>query len=248
MEKVYFLNRATFQGDKDVYKAFYHTVKLFDSIACNNIQTITVLIPTLNQVRLLNILFDKSLLKQRKFTLQDIEFHIETPETYKAIPENEIILSIVVKPNVLEKLEEKSNFKFLVVVPQTMDEVLTYLKCHHAEDLESGDVLDVDNELDDRIIKAIEWLKETSHPNSGFTHPLDKDSLKGLSNAIANLNVPFEKETVIEYCINHAINLSSANKIAESFSKAKERLFKVTKPCYEFYLKVMTQRIEDYEV
>ena len=103
----------------------------------------------------------------------------------------------------------------------------------------------MNQEVDDRVAHAIEWLKATSNPNQGFTHPLDLKRLKQMANALSHYGVKLSYDGIMHYCINHGIwDNEGAKMIADYFSKAQTKKYKVERDDLDF-LKNMMER-EDW--
>ena len=100
-------------------------------------------------------------------------------------------------------------------------------------------------EIDPRVAHAIEWLKATSNPNQGFTHPRDIERLKQMANALSHYKVIENKDTIVYYCKGNGVwDDEGAKMIADYFTQAQTKKYKVEREDFEF-LKSMMER-EDW--
>ena len=152
----------------------------------------------------------------------------------------ELLIVIGVPTKYLIDFLDKSRVEFWIVVPWQLEENAQLIRIFNAINIDTNEPIQSSYDLDERVQHAIEWLKNTSYPNEGFSHSYDEDNLKKMANALAHYKVPFEYEAVVSYCIRHNIIATSAFLIAEYFSKAKHRKFAtMDKTDYKFMKKMM---------
>lgn len=252
MEQLYYLNRQQFTSG-DVKLAWEFVNKLL--IEDKNIDTVSLLVLSANQ-------YEPFVTKELRIPLKECKQHVvpnslgiriqvHTVKTYKpgytfeGHEEYELLLAIGVPPKDLEQFTDKSRVKYWVIVPWQMEENEAFLKLHEGIDIESGIAIKADFFLDSRVCHAIEWLKSTSFPNSGFVNDNDHRRLKQMSNALSHFGVKLDHDAVLHYCINNGIwDNDGANKIADYFTRAQSQRFSVGRDDYDF-LKEMMER-EDW--
>ena len=234
MEKSFFLNRDQYtKGDTET--AFNRVIDFLKNN--KDITVITFLVyQTSNITDFLSELgFSSQQIKDRGFETGRYKVQIRTIKTYQpnyiSGAPKEILISIGIPPKNFDQFVNCGNIKYWVLVPWLLDENLSWLYLHEAEDIETGNKLIKDFELDSRIINAIEWLKDTSFPNEGMNHPNDSDRLKSVANEIKRKKIKFSTDAIIYYCIKNGILETSARKIAEHFKKAQSHTFKASN-CY----------------
>ena len=247
MEQLYYLNRERYNSG-DVETAFRFALGLFKQDP--NIDTITLLVPQARQYDIIT----KELGIATKFCTNHIvpnnlhiKLQVHTVKTYNpgyqfmGHEDCEVLIAVIVNPKDLEQFVDKSKVKYWIIVPWLMDENKSFLEVHEAVDLETGKAMEVDYELDDRVKHGIEWLKATSFPNSYFHHPNDEERLKQMSNALSHYKVPLTYDAVVNYCLNHGIINDAAHMIAEHFTKAQLRKFRLHNHCLAFMKQMMNR-------
>lgn len=150
---------------------------------------------------------------------------IETLKNYSASSPH-ILIPICVSEKDVAKYEDEYNAQIWIVVPPEVVQIENWLKIHSAVNVDTDQALEWISKNDNRAINAIEWLKVTSYPNDGFSHPLDWNRLKSMANALATNQVPVDYYSVLHYCITHKINHEGGRMIADHFVKAQTRKFK----------------------
>lgn len=154
--------------------------------------------------------------------------------------QKEILVAVGVPPKDLEQFEDKSNIKIWIIVPWTMSENKEFLRIHEAIDLETNESIAENFVVDQRIVKAIEWLKDTSYPNEGYHHPNDVERLHQMANALSYYEIPLEYATIVFACMQLGFIPSAARSTAEAFVKAQHRKFAVRgNNNYSFYKKII---------
>lgn len=232
MEHLYYLNHAQFHVG-DTTTAFNFARELLKNN--DNIDTITFLV---KQQRLYSAFlgelgFTAPQIRAHGFNQDGVRFQIHTVATYHPNyafnndQKCEILIVVGVPPKEIEAFLDRSRVKYWIVVPWVMDENLQFLHIYEAENLETGEILSMNYEIDARIKGAIEWLKSTSYPNEGYHHPNDENRLKSMANAIRHYNIPFEHDSLIHYCIHNGLTFNAAKKTVEYFEKAAKRKFSV---------------------
>lgn len=252
MEQLYYLNRQQFTSG-DVKLAWDFVNKLVNED--KNIDTVTLLVLSANQYEpfVTQELGIPSKVCKQHFVPNSsgLRIQVHTVKTYnpdyrfEGRNECELLLAIGVPPKDLEQFIEKSRVKYWVIVPWQMEENEAFLKLHEGINLETGIAIKADYDLDPRVGHAIEWLKCTSFPNSGFVNANDHKRLKQMSNALSYFGVKLDHDAVLYYCINNGIwDKDGANKIADYFTKAQSHRFSVDRDDIDF-LKEMMER-EDW--
>lgn len=232
MEQLYYLNHERFEKG-DTTKAFQYAVKLIKEN--KDIDTVTFLVYQQNQYEpfLGEMGFTAQQIKTHGFNINGLKVQIHTIKTYKpnyrfaGEPKQELLIAVGVPPKDLEQFIDKSRVKYWIIVPWVLSENVQFLHVHEAVDFENGEKIVMQCEIDTRIKGAIEWLKATSYPNEGYHHPLDENRLKSMANAIKELNIPFEHDSLLHYCINNGLTNDAALKTIEYFEKAQQRKFHV---------------------
>ena len=213
-----------------------------------NIDTITLLVPQARQYDIIT----KELGITNKFCINHTVpnnlgkcLQVHTVKTYHPdyqfvdCEDCELLISIIVNPKDLEQFVDKSRVKYWIIVPWLLDENKSFLEIHEAIDVETGDTIQVSYELDERVKHAIEWLINTSYPNSCFHHPNDEERLKKMSNALSHFGVPLTYDAVVNYCIYHGIINEAAHMIAEHFTKAQQHKYPLRNHDYNFMKQMM---------
>ena len=245
MEKLYYLNHQKFQ-EGDLKNAFSFALNL--CAQDHNIDTITLLVPQANHYDIIG--------KELGIPPKDCTKHIipnrlnmclqvHTVRTYHpdyqlvGRDNCELLLAIWVNPKELNQFLDKSKVKYWVIVPWLLNDNKSFLEIHRAVDMETGKALHVDYQMDERVKRAIEWLKSTSYPNDLFHHPFDEERLKKMSNALSHYKIPFSHDALVNYCINNGIVNDAAQMIAEYFTKAQKRKFSMRDPGYHYMKQIM---------
>ncbi len=190
----------------------------------STIGRIVILVYTKNQYELIKPSFSDKMIKQGALSSNGLVFKFDTLKTY--IPpsygdKRDIVVIVAISPLDIEKLEDEYKIKYFIYVPWNMKECLSWLRAHTAIEIASQEVLNPEYPINSTVQKAIDWLKDTSFPNEGFHHPLDEDRLKSVSNALREMNIPIEDESIIKYCHENGILYNAAYKMIEFFQKAK---------------------------
>ena len=232
MEQLYYLNHNRFEKG-DTSKAFKFAAKLIKEN--KDVDTVTFLVYQQNQYD--NFLgemgFTSQQFKTHGFNANGLKVQIHTVKTYKpnyifaGEPKRELLIAVGVPPKELEQFIDKSRVKYWIIVPWVMSENEQFLHVYEAVDFENGEKIVMQYEIDSRIKGAIEWLKATSYPNEGYNHPFDENRLKSMANAIKQLKIPFEHDSLLHYCISNGLTNDAALKTIEYFEKAQQRKFHV---------------------
>lgn len=247
MEQLYYLNHERFEKG-DTKKAFEYAAKLIKQN--KDVDTITFLVYEQKHYDafLGEMGFSRQQTLNHGFNANGIKVQIHTVKTYSpnyifaGEPKRELLIAVGVPPKYLDAFVDKSRVKYWIIVPWLIDENRQFLQIHKAIDLETGEQILPNYEIDERIKGAIEWLKATSYPNEGYHHPLDENRLKNMANAIKHYNIPFEHDALMHYCINNGMLNEAAAKTVEYFEKAQIRLFHVDKSYEpEFLLEQMNR-------
>lgn len=232
MEQLYYLNHGRFEKG-DTTKAFRFATKLMKEN--KDVDTITFLVYQQNQYEpfLGEMGFSSKQIREHGFIVNGLTVQIHTVKTYRPSlffsgeKNRELLIAIGVPPKELEQFIDKSRVKYWILVPWTMAGNEQFLQIHQGIDLDSGEQIVMDYEIDPRIKGAIEWLKHTSFPNEGYHHPLDEKRLKSMANAINLFNIPFEHNSLINYCMHNGLLYEAAAKTVEYFEKAQNRIFAI---------------------
>lgn len=232
MEQLYYLNHERFEKG-DTTKAFKFAVKLINEN--KDVDTITFLVYQQNQYAtfLGEMRFTPQQIKAHAFNVDGLKVQIHTVKTYNpnyifaGEPKRELLIAVGVPPKDLEQFVDKNRVKYWIIVPWVINENEQFLRVHEAINFETGERIEMQYEIDSRIKGAIEWLKATSYPNEGYHHPLDENRLKSMANAIKQLKIPFEHDSLLHYCINNGLTNDAALKTIEYFEKAQQRKFHV---------------------
>lgn len=244
--KVYYLNKERFEQGDTLKAAEYAIQRAKED---PNIDTITFLVYQQNHYPafLGEMNFTQEQYKQHGYTMPSgRKIQIHTVKTYH--PEymfaghgqKEILISVGVPPKDLEQFEDKSNIKIWIIVPWTMSENEEFLRIHEAIDMETNESIVGNFVVDQRVVNAIEWLKETSYPNEGYHHLNDVERLHQMANALSYYKIPLEYATIVFVCMQSGFIPSAARSTAEAFVKAQNRKFAVKgKNNYSFYKKII---------
>lgn len=190
---------------------------------------IVILVYTKKQYQLIQPLFSEKIIKQGVLSLDGVVFKFDTLKTYTPPSYGEkrdIVVIVGISPSDIQKLEDEYKIKYFIYVPWLMEECLSWLRAHVATEITSQEVLNPEYPINSTVLKAIDWLKATSFPNEGFHHPLDEDRLKSVSNALHEMNIPIEDESIIKYCHENGILYKAAYKMIDFFQKAKITRFR----------------------
>ncbi|MCD7849299.1 MAG: hypothetical protein LUH63_05895 [Parabacteroides sp.] len=161
--------------------------------------------------------------KQGAISLEGIVFKFDTIKTFSPVhgEKRDIVIIVGISPLEIRKFEDEYKIKYFVYVPWNIEECISWLRAHSATEILSQKKLEPHNPIDKKVEKAIDWLKGTSFPNEGFHHPLDEDRLKSVSNALHELNISIEAESIMKYCHENGILYKAAYKMIDFFQKAK---------------------------
>ncbi len=226
MKEVYYVNQQPYNVEC-LKRAIVKALQIQKSD--DGVQTIVIIVPAASQFSLLSELFSSADIKNRCYHLEkeNIEIRFETVKSYSApVSSNQILIFLCVSPKGLYQFEDEWCAQYWIIVPWIMSEMESWLKVHSAKDVSNGVTLANDYSLDEKVQNGINWLKATSFPNEGFSHPLDYNRLKCMANAIAEFDLIISYESVLYYCLNHGINHSGGRKIADAFVKAQSHRFK----------------------
>lgn len=250
MQEIYYVNHSKFQKG-DVQKAWKYAANLLKKDS--NIDRITILVYTSNQ-------YTPFVAKELGIALKWCKRHtlpnrigktieVHTVKTYspgylfQGSPNCELLIAVAIPPNEMEKLVDYSRAKYWIVVPWTMAECQSFLSINEAIDIDTKEAINAQYIVDDRIKGAIRWLMATFFPNEGYYHPNDMERLRKMANAIKHYNVPFERDSMINYCIHNGMCYDSALKTYEVFEKAHRRkLTTRQEPNYPFLLQMMEEK------
>ena len=236
MDRVYYLNRNQYHKG-DTYEAFVKAVEILKTDTDINVITFLVYQQQHIPSFLSDLGFNPQQIRNKNFMIEGYSVQIRTVKTYTPTHvfagqnPSEMLIAVGVPSKCFDEFVDRSNIKYWIIVPWLLEENLSWLKIHEAEDIETGETLQFELTLDQRIIDAIEWLKETSYPNEGMVHHSDSDRLKSVANEIKRKNIPFNADAVIHYCINNGIFEAPARKIADVFLQARARMLKASN-CY----------------
>lgn len=220
MNCVYYLNHNVYQNG-DTLRA-WEFVKFLVS-KDQNIRTITFLVASSHQFVFLEEL-GLSKIPNATYNVKNklgLIIQVRTLKTYKpnylsfGTKPNEILVVIALTPEQLYPIEDKSNIAACVVVPWQLDEFLGFLSIHRAKDIETNVSMDKPNDVDSRILNAIEWLKDTSYPNEGYHHPNDIERLRQVAKALKQKKIPMNYEAVVYACMQKGFITSSARETAD---------------------------------
>lgn len=227
----YYLNHEHYLSG-DVRKAFECAM---DYIKKNrSINKMTFLVSTKSQFDFLDGLFTPQQLKAGSFNCGSYLVQVKTVRTYEpdycyeGREPAELLMSIAVSPVDLAKFEDKSDIKACFIVPWTLEENLDFLKVRGAKNMETGEPIAGNDEIDERVVNAINWLKAVAYPNDGYNHPNDIDKLHDMANALSHYHVPLDMFSVERCARNLGLFPSSAYKTAEAFVDAQHRKLRVT--------------------
>jgi len=159
---------------------------------------------------------------------------------------SEILIAIGVPPEELIRYEDKSDIAHCIIVPWTLDENRDFLSIYEAVDLETGNPYPKPEDVDERIINAIGWLKWTSYPNEGYHHPNDSMRLHQMANALKKYKVPVDYTATVYCGMHNGLIPSAARKTADAFVRAQTRLFAVDRDTnYASLKQMMEEKHED---
>ena len=150
-------------------------------------------------------------------------------------------MAIAVSPADLAKFEDKSDIKACFIVPWTLKENLDFLKVRGAKNMETGEPIAANDEIDERVVNAINWLKAVAYPNNGYNHPNDIDKLHDMANALSCYHVPLDMFSVERCARKLGLFPFSAYKTAEAFVEAQNRKLRVTHSMGLAHLKKMME-------
>lgn len=226
MEKSFYIKNEQY-NKVDFEKALKFAINLHKEDS--TIGRIVILVYTKKQYQLIQPLFPEKTIKQGGLLLNGIVFKFDTLKTYTPpsySDKKDIVMIVGISPLDIQKFEDEYKIKYFIYVPWILEECLSWLRAHTTTEIESQEVLKPEFPIDPIIQKAIDWLKSTSFPNEGFHHPLDEDRLKSVSNALNEMNIPIEGESIIKYCHENGIQYKAAYKMIEFFQKAETTRFR----------------------
>ena len=225
MEKCFYIKTEQYSKG-NFEEALKFAINLFKEDS--TIGRIVILVYTKNQYQLIQPPFTEKTIKQGALSSNGVVFKFDTLKTYTPGYGNkrDIVVIAGVSPLDIQRIEDEYNVKYFVYVPWNMEECISWLRAHTATEIISKEVLEPQSSIDPTVQKAIDWLKSTSYPNQGFHHALDEDRLKSVSNALHEMNIPIEAESIIKYCHENGILYEAANKMIEFFQKAKTTRFR----------------------
>ncbi len=249
--KAYYIKHQQFQKG-DTIKSLQFALGLAKKD--KGIDTITLLVYQQHQYEpfLSEVGFKPLHYKNHMANIDGYKVQIHTVKTYHPDyqfanhPQSEILVAVGVPPKQLEQFEDYSNIKYWIVVPWLLNENREWLSIFEAEDIETGQSQSSPKAVDERIVNAIGWLRETSYPNEGYHHPLDEDRLHQMANAIKHYKVPFDYAATVYAGLHHGLIPSAARNTAESFLRAQNRAFAIKYSRYDFsFLKEMIETNHD---
>ena len=240
----YYLNHEHYLSG-DVRKAFDCAI---DYMGKNrSIEKMTFLVSTKSQFDFLDGLLSPQQLKAGSFNCGNYLVQVKTVRTYEpdfcfeSKDPSELLMAVAVSPADLAKFEEKTDVKACFIVPWTLDEYLDFLKVRDAKDMETGEPIEEEDDIDNRVVNAINWLKALAYPNDGYNHPNDIDKLHDMANALSHYHVPLDMFSVECCARNLGLLPSSAHKTAEVFVEAQKRKLRVTHSMGLAHLKKMME-------
>lgn len=240
MEKCYYVENQQYSKE-DLIKSLGYAIHLNNEDS--TIEQIIILVYTKNQFVLLNSIFSEKDLKKGIYKQNGVIFKFETIKTYKPSysGKHDIVIVVGVAPSDIKNIENEFSVKYLIYVPWNINECISWLRAHNAEGITTNVVLKPESEINPILIKAIDWLNDTSYPNQGFSHPLDNNRLKSVANALNEMKISIEEESIIAYCHEIGILYNSAYKIIEYFQKAKNSSFRTDKNySLDYFHKILT--------
>jgi hypothetical protein len=183
------------------------------------------MIPTKNHYSLLNPFFSGRRHDNSDFVRIDgVVVPVVTLKTYRPdTSSKDILVTIGLDPDQFVKYEDEYEIKYIIHIPWDMDISGEWIRAHGAVDINTGTPAQTSVKLDPWVKRAIDWLNNSSYPNEGFDHPLDKDRLKAAANELKELKAKIEREAIIAYCLSISIQMGSAIKIFNCFYKAQTR-------------------------
>lgn len=228
--KVYYLNHIQFQTG-DTLKALQFALNLAKHD--KGIDTITLLVYQQHQYEpfLSEVGFKPVNYKNHMANIEGYKVQIHTVKTYQPTyqfanhPQSEILVAIGVPPKELQQFEDYSNIKYWIIAPWLMTENQEWLSIFEAENIETGETVAPPAAADERVLKAIEWLNDTSYPNEGYHHPLDEDRLHQVANAIKHYKIPFNYASTVYCALRNGQIPSAARNTAEAFMRAQKHAF-----------------------
>lgn len=220
MEKSFYIKNE-YYSKADFEKALTFAINLFKGDF--TIGRIVILVHTKKQYQLIQPLFTEKMIKQGALSSNGVVFKFDTLKTYTPSygDKRDIVVIVGISPSDIQQFEDEYKIKYFICIPWIMEEYLLWLRAHIATEIASQEVLEPEFPIESTVQKAIDWLKSTSYPNEGFHHPLDEDRLKSVSNALHEMSIPIEDESIIKYCHENGILYKAAYKMIEFFQKAK---------------------------
>lgn len=73
--------------------------------------------------------------------------------------------------------------------------------------------------------KAIDWLDKTSNAQTAFSHPLDKGRLEDAANALADMGISVDQDSLKAYCEHIGWTKAAIKKLIETTEKARKKRF-----------------------
>jgi hypothetical protein len=192
-----------------------------------------ILVYTKGQNQLIIPPFTDRLIRKDAYRYNDeisIKFDtVKTLKTYYNSNGRDILIMVCVPPVQFKEIniEEEYGIKYLLCVPWIIEKCKSLLAGHEAIDIDTNNILKP-HPINHETTVAIDFLKSTSFPNSGFYHPLDEERLKYVSNILSKMKINIEEDAIIKYCHDIGIFYGSAYKIIEYFNKAKNVHFRTT--------------------
>ena len=231
MKKCFFIENEG-GNDNNYLKALKFAIRLKNND--KEVGRIVILLNTKNQYSLLNSLSpNRRNDNSGKVSIGGVNIPVFTLRTYYpytvSIDGKDILVTIGLDPEQFSKFEDKSEIKYFVHIPWSMEYSIEWIKSHNAVNILTGESVVSNIEIDKWVKGAIDWLKITSYPNSGFHHPSDSDRLKVASNALAQMKALINRETIIAYCLKISLTMEASEKIYEHFNKAQTHKFTASK-------------------
>ena len=226
MKEIYYVN-ATQYVDDCLKSAMSKAISIAKTD--EDVKQIIIVVPTKNQFSLLHSVFPEKAVKNNGCQIIGTKpgVRFETVKTLSPYSSNRAILvPLCLSQKDLIKYEDECGFYYWIVVPWLYSELEPWLKVHSAVDVATNKPIEANYAVDEKIKNAIGWLKATSYPNEGFSHPLDLNRLKSMSNAIAQYGLAPDYDAILYYCLNNGIWPKGGRKIAEYFVKAQSKKFK----------------------
>lgn len=239
MKKYFFIENEAVE-DNNYIQALKFAIQLKNDD--KEVGRMVILLDTKKQYSLLNPFFpNRQHDNSGKLSIGSVSIPIFTLRTYQpytvSTSGKDILITIGLDPDQFSKFEDKFEIKYIIHIPWSMEYSSEWIKSHNAINILTGEASVSDVIIDKWVKGAIDWLKITSYPNSGFHHPNDSDRLKVASNALAQLKAQINREAIIAYCLNTSLTMDAAEKICDHFSKAQIRKFKASKDYSLSFLK-----------